>query len=151
MRQPDILYVNFTTDGNAARVLKSSEKKAQLPKAKKAKRRVVYIDPVATVALVVAAWMLVLMISGVVRFQTAQKEYRVMENYVQQLSEENAQLRAEYAEGYDLDKIEKLATAMGMVPKESVVTSQIMMSAPEIEENESFWERVGTFLAGLFA
>lgn len=152
MRQPDILYVNFNTDGNAARVLKTPEKKTpRLPKARKAKRHIVYIDPVATIALVVAVWMMVLMVSGVVRFQAAQKEHQVMESYVQQLSQENAQLRAEFTEGYDLEKIEKMAVALGMVPKENVTTSRIMMSAPETQENESFWERIGTFLAGLFA
>ena len=152
-QQLDILYVNFGIDGNTARVPEKTvrTRRAQLPKARKQKRKVVYIDPVAAAALVVAVWMMVAMVMGLVQFRTAQEEHAIMENYVQQLTEKNTQLREEFHAGYDIEKIEKMALALGMVPKEEVPSSDITVSVPQPEPEPTFWENIGTFLAGLFA
>ena len=149
----DILYVNFGIDGNAAKAPEKSvrTRKAQLPQARKQKRKVIYIDPVAAVSLVVAVWMMIMMAVGLVQYRSAQKEHAVMENYVQQLAEKNTQLKDEFHSGYDIEKIEKMALALGMVPKEEVPDSEITVSVPQPEPEPTFWENIGTFLAGLFA
>ncbi len=149
----DILYVNFGIDGSAAMAPEKSvrTRKAQLPKARKQKRKVIYIDPVAAVALVVAVWMMVMMAVGLVQYRAAQAEHAVMENYVQQLAEKNTQLKDEFHSGYDIEKIEKMALALGMVPKEEVPDREIAVSVPQPEPEPTFWENIGTFLAGLFA
>ena len=149
----DILYVNFGVDGNAAKAPEKMvrTRKTQLPKARRQRRKVIYMDPVAAVALVVAAWMMVMMVVGFAQFRAAQEEHTAMESYVQQLTEKNTQLKEEFHSGYDIEKIEQMAQALGMVPKEEVPHSQITVSVPQEEPEPTFWENIGTFLAGLFA
>lgn len=150
-RQFDIQYVSFT-DGNAARKVApvSPWKIAKLPKIKKNKRIVLHIDPVAIVGMVTAVIMLVMMIVGVVQLGQAQQETAAMEAYVESLREENAQLITTYEEGYDLEEIETMALALGMVPNTQVRT--VRMDVPAVEERTSGpWEQVWIFLTGLFA
>ena len=150
-RQFDIQYVSFT-DGNAARKIApvSPWKIAKLPKINKNKKIVLNIDPVAIVGMVTAVIMLVMMIVGVLQLREAQQQTAAMESYVESLREENIQLMTAYQEGYDLEEIETMALALGMVPNTQVRT--VRMDVPVVaEENSSPWEQVWIFLTGLFA
>jgi len=152
---PAIRYVQYYTDGSAAR---KAQPTVQLqmelkPKAKKRKKILVRIDPVATLGILVAAVMLIMMISGIFQLRAIQEQSRQMETYVQQLQEENVQVHAEYAAGYDMEEVEKMALALGMVPADQVKQVEITLSAPRSPESEpiSLWDSINAFFVGLIA
>lgn len=152
--RPVVQYVQFYTDGSAARkpVYEFSAPKNPLPKAHRPKRKVVYVDPVAILGIVVAVSMLIAMAVGVVQYMTIREETVQMEQYLEQLQQENAELSAQYEAGYDLQNVEKTALALGMIPAEqaSYVTLPSTVQQTEVQ-TLTMWERIGTFLTGLFA
>ena len=154
-RQPDIQYIRFATDGSAARKAEflTPLKTIRLPKVKKQKQKrvTVHIDPFAFAGIVMAAVMMLLMVVGVVRLNAAQEQLDMMSGYVQSLNEENIQLRETFEEGCDLEQIERTALALGYVPQEQVEHITIQMPAPVVEQEQNGWERLYTFLVGLFA
>jgi len=152
VRQPTIQYVSFSTDGSAARKMApvSPWKIAKLPKIRKNKKIVLHIDPVAILGIVTAMVMLVMMIVGVVQLGQAQKQAAVMEAYVDTLREENTELLTTYNAGYDLEEVETMALALGMVPNTEVRTLKVDVPLVE-EESTGALEEVWIFLTGLFA
>lgn len=154
-RQPDIQYIRFNTDGSAARKAEflTPLKMLHLPKVNKQrkKRITLHIDPIAFSGIVMAAVMLVLMVVGVVRLNAAKEQLGMMSAYVETLNEENVQLRATFEEGCDLEQIERTAIALGYVPQEQVTHITIQVPTPVVEQEQSGWERLYTFLVGLFA
>lgn len=130
----DILYVNFYTDGSAARKLAPAFPETQIqkkPRAVRQKKTVIHIDPVSVCSIVVAVALLVMMAVGLSQFQQARAEAQMMENYVQQLTSENEALQAEYEAGVNLDEVEKTALALGMVPKSQLPSTEIYMDAQD--------------------
>ncbi len=152
-QRTDIRYVQYYTDGSAARKVApvAPLKTIRLPKVKKQKRTVICIDPIAVASIAMAIIMAVLIVVGVVRLNTARQEMQVMSGYVDTLREENAQLQQTFSQGYDIEQIQRTALALGMVPKEQV--THIHVQLPEIEPpaEATAWEQVVTFLSGLFA
>ena len=152
-QRPDIRYIQFYTDGSAARKVEpvAPLKTIKLPAVKKQKRTTVYIDPVAVASIGMAVVMAVLIVVGFVRLNNAQQELQTMSAYVDTLRAENTQLQEKFSEGYDLEQIERTALALGFVPVEQV--EHIHVTLPEIVEpvEPTAWERFTTFLAGLFA
>ena len=150
-----IEYVNFYTDGSAARKIAPALRsvKAMLPKPKKHRRKVIYLDPVAVLGTAVAVCMMIMMFVGLARLSAVRQETMAMEQYVHQLQQENEQLSQQYHEGYDIEEVERTALALGMVPKSQVQKTQIYMSAPaeEAAQNMSIWEQIATFLSSLLA
>ena len=150
----DIQYVQFYTDGSAAKKVAplAPLKTIKLPKIKKHKRIVLHIDPIALSAIAMSAVMLILMAVGAARLYTARQELAQMNNYVQTLQQEQISLNATMSEGYDLAEIERTALALGMVPKEQVQHISIALPSEEVvPENPGTWERFYTFLTSLFA
>ncbi len=130
----DILYVNFYTDGSAARKVAPAFPESQprrQSRAAKQKKIVLHIDPVAVCSLLVAVALLVMMAVGLTRFQQARAEAQMMENYVRQLSEQNEALRTEFDSSVNLEEVEKTALALGMVPKEQVPSYEIHIDAQD--------------------
>ena len=152
-RQPDVQYIQFYTDGSAARKVApvAPLKTIKLHKVKKQKRILVRIDPVATAGIIMAVVMMVLMAVGVAQLRSAQLELASMEAYVDTLREENTSLNAEFSQGYNLEDIEKTALALGMVPMDQVRHVTIQAPETEIEKEPGAWERFYIFLTGLFA
>ncbi len=155
-KQPNIQYVSLYVDGNAAKKIQrpaAGEAAAPKPKYKRAKYRVLKIDPVAVVGIIVSIVMLAAMITGLRRYEDCLQRQQQMDMYLQQLVQENAQLQKTYDEGYDLEEIRKIAEAMGMVPADSVEQISVEVRLPEqpAEPDPGFLETVITFLAGLFA
>lgn len=152
-RHTDIQYIRFYTEGSAARKVATVAplKTLKLPKIKKLKRTTLYIDPVAVAGIAMAAMMAVLMVVGVVRLSIARQEMATMSSYVQTLREENISLSQELYAGYDIEEIEKTATALGMIPKEQA--QHVTLRLPEFQQPQepTAWERFTTFLTGLFA
>ena len=138
-----IQYVNFYTDGSAARKIAPVKKTttAVLPKQRKPKRKVVYIDPVAIFGTLVAICMFVMMLCGISSLRQERAEAEAMEDYLTQLQKENKQLTKEYEESYDLEEVERTALALGMVSEEEVPHNVI-----EIPEEETPAQDSGTTL-----
>lgn len=151
--QIDIRYIDFSTEGNAARKFAPAQKKkVQLPDARRKTRRVLTIDPLALIGVTVAVCMIVFMGIGVLRLQAAQEKNMQMAQYVDSLSEKNTALQAEFNEVCDLEEVRQLALALGMIPKLEAPQTGITMYVPEEPvASPSLWEQIGTFLAGLFA
>ena len=74
-----------------------------------------------------------------------------MASYVDTLTQENDQLRTTLSQGYDLEEIQRTATALGLVPKDQVKHVTIQVPQPQIEQEPGAWEQLYTFLTGLFA
>ncbi len=154
-RKHDILYVNFYTDGSAARKIAPAVPQVQpqrKPRAVKQKKIVVFLDPVAVCSIVVAAVLLIMMAVGLNELQAARLEEQAMEEYWETLMAENESLSATYQSEIDLAEVEKTALALGMVPKDQVESVQIRLeSAVQTQPTESFWQQVHSFLTNLFA
>ena len=151
----DILYVNFYTDGSAARKMAPAFPAAQPRKnanIKRKKKTVLFLDPVAVGSLIVAAVLLISMAVGLTQLQNAQAEAVAMENYLNELNAENERLSQEFETQVDLETVEKTALAMGMVPKEQATTVNIQVPEIHIEEpQKTFWDEMYAILANLFA
>lgn len=154
-RKNEVQYVNFYTAGSAAYQYDPmplpKKQEAKLPKPRRQKRIRIVVDPVAVLGVVVGAVMLVMMISGMVRLQAVKQQQAEMAAYVQRLEAQNEQLRATYEQGYDLDEIYEIATAMGMIPAQQAQRVQVNVTVPEAEQEMTVWESFCTFLTGLFA
>ena len=156
--QPDIQYVPFCyVDGTAARkVAHQQVKKATAPKSapkrRQAKRKVVAVDPVAIGGIVIAVVMLAMLLAGFAEYTAVQEQNRLMEDYVTSLQLENAQLQQNFDSNVDMEYVEQVADALGMVPAGDAHQIQIQVQLPAEQPAQlTFWETVTTFLTGLFA
>lgn len=151
----DVQYVQFYMHGSAAERVTSAipVHTGALPQAKKRKIRRICVDPVATLGIVVAVCMLIMMAAGVSQLRKELHKTAVMEQYVELLQQENKELQARYAAECDMEAVEKTALALGMVPKENIAQIPIQVELPQHQEPEriSIWEQIGTILTGLFA
>ena len=152
-QHPKVEYIRMYTDGSAARKLEIAApvKKAKVPHSKKQKKILVYVDPVALAGIAVAVIMLVVMVVSVFNLYTIQQETAALENYVNALQIENAELRAAYESDLDLGEVERTALALGMVPREEVRHVTVYPEAAETQETPGAWQQLRTFLTGLFA
>ncbi len=154
-RKNDILYVNFYTDGSAARKVAPAfpaAKPRKKPVAKRQQKIVIHIDPVAVCSFAVAVVMLIMMSVGLTALQNVRAEAIAMENYVQQLTVENNRLTEEFNQQVDLEAVEKTALALGMVPKQQVQSTPIVVNVIQEEvPAPTFWSQVTAFLTNLFA
>ena len=153
--KPDIMYVSYYTAGSAAYDVErkpAKPKAAPVHKQRRAKKKVIAVDPVAVCGLLIAVVMFFMLVSGVQDYQDSVEQAQRMGVYVEQLKNENVALQNTYDNSYDADAVYEMATAIGMVPKENVEHIQIQMDIPPQEEVQlSFWENVSLFLTGLFA
>ena len=152
--KPEIRYINAYVSGSVAYQIEEpvrKKKRVRLPKPRQAKKSVIAVDPVAVGSIMVAALLMVLLVVGFVRLQNARTEALALENYVSSLQQENQQLKDTYAAGYDLEEIEKIALAMGMVPASEVQQISLSVTVPEKTPEPTAWESFCAFLTGLFA
>ena len=155
MAQNNSRYIQFYTPGSAAvKVqIQDEQKWAPLPEPKPEKKILIPVDPVAIFGFVVAVCMLVLMTIGINQLNYARREVATLEHYVAQLTAENHTLEQTYTEGYNPDDIRQKALDMGMVSVEEIPQTQIQITIPtaRAEETVTGWERITTYLTGLFA
>ena len=151
-RQFDVQYISAYTDGSAARKLEMPKprKSAKKNNAGRSKKIVLHIDPVATMAILVAGIMLIALTAGVLKLVDARHELAAMDAYVQTLRQENTALQEAYDAGCDLERVKQTAQALGMIPVEQVKQVAIRVQTPEPMQ-PSGWEQIRLFLAGLFA
>ena len=152
-RNPEIRYIQFYADGNAARQIELPlQPRKQLPKPRhrKQKKIVLHVDLIAMAGLVVAAVMLILMMTGLAELNAVNEEVARMESYVAQLENEKIQLENTYRESYDLESVRLEALEKGFIPAEQAKVVSVPVTHAMLEEQpaeHSFW----TFLTGLFA
>lgn len=150
----DIQYIRFYTDGSAARKIApgfSGFGKISQPKANRKKRLRIYVDPVALLSIAVAVCLLICMGVGIAQSKAAQQQTQQLQRYVRELSEQNAELKDTYKNGYDLEAVEETALALGMIPREQAQRITLEVTVPPQEQTVTLWTRIGTFLAGLLA
>lgn len=151
IQKPEIQYIGqFYLPGSEAPEL-AQKPKAKLPKPRHEKARRIYVDPVALGGMAVAAVMLVLLVVGAFRLHRSWEEYNNMSATFSEVRRENAQVTHKYRTGLDLEKIEKTAKGMGMIPQEEAETAKVWVSVPQREQPPSFWDELKWFLTGLFA
>lgn len=153
MARQDVRYIRFYTDGSTARKVETSRPavKKQLPKQKKRKKIVLYVDPIAIFGIMTAVVMLVIMTVSMVMLHNAENRAVAMEQRVVELQAEHDALVEEYEAGYDLAQVEKTALALGMVPKEQVEHVTLYVGAAPQEQPVTLWNQILSFLSGLFA
>lgn len=154
--KPEIRYINYYTSGTAARKVEAQpvkQKKPRLPKPQVRQNQeiLIRVDPVAIMSVIVATVLLVLMVVGVSRMTNLQEQTQVTSRYVQQLKEENLQLKETYKAGYDLEEIKQIAESMGMIPMEELPREMIYVKVPTPQTEASGWDNFVRFLTGLFA
>lgn len=125
----NVQYVSFYSAGSSA--LKVSPvvplKTLTLPQKKKVKRVVIYMEPLALAAVVLALMMTVLLFVGFSQLTAARSNEEAMAAYVSMLQAENTALKAEYEQGLDLETIEENALALGMIPAEQAQQVHIQL------------------------
>ena len=151
-RQFDVQYISAYTVGSTARKIEMTKPRntARKNAAKRSKKIVLHIDPVAIMGIMVAGIMLIALTAGVLKLVDARQELVAMDAYVQTLRQENAALQETYDAGCDLESVRQTAQALGMVPIEQVKQVSIQVQTPEPAQH-SGWEQIRLFLVGLFA
>ncbi len=155
-RKSDIIYINYYADGSSARKMEifqpRQEPQEPRPRQRRAKKQVVYVDPLALCSIAVSLVMLVLMGVGVLQLYEGYQREQALAAYVAQLQEENLQLQQRYEEEVDLEQIEKTALALGMIPAEQAKHITIQVApVEEVLPEPTAWEAFLAFLSGLFA
>jgi len=120
--RPGVKYIQYYTDGSAARQpeVRPPRPRKPLPKARKKPVLVVPVCPMTLCGLLAAAVLLVMLVVGSVQLWQAQQEKQAMADYVDSLEWNNARERKEYENSLDLENIRKQALALGMIPVEQV-------------------------------
>lgn len=151
----DVQYIHFYTQGSAAkRILPAAKPQTGvLPKMKKKKIQRIYLDPFAALGTVVALCMLVMMVVGISQLRSERQKTADMAAYVEQLQQQNTALQEQYDSQCDMEAVEKTALALGMIPREQAAHTSIQVELPPAQNDMqvSLWQRIGTFLTGLFA
>ena len=151
-RRKEMRYIQYYTGTAAPKLIpqQPQKKKSSLPKERKQKSYTIPVDPLALGGIVVSAVMLVLMVVGFVQLRAARQELTQMTSYVNTLQAENVRLEDTYHEGYDLEMVESAALGLGMIPVEEAEHITISVDMP-VERDVTLWERISSFLVGLFA
>ena len=155
-KKAEMRYIQFATDGNVARQIEQAPRRVsrgKLPEPRKRKAVVLYVDPVATLAIAVAICMVILMAVGLSQLHQANENVEQMQQRVQALTQQNESLQEAYEMGYDLEAVERTALALGMVPIEQVPQISLPLEQGKQEETVqlSFAEQFFAFWANLFA
>ena len=154
-QQLDVRYVNFYSAGSSAlKVAPASPLETlELPRRtkKRAKKLVLYVDPVAIAGILMAAVMTVLLVVGFVQLNNARQEEIAMAAYVDSLQQQNQELAAEFQAGYDLAQVEEVALALGMVPQEQLQKVTVKTAEPAEEPKPNTWHNFWASIVDLFA
>ena len=154
-QQLDVRYVDFYSAGSSALKVSPaiSLETLELPRRtkKKAKKLVLYVDPVAIAGILMASVMAVLLIVGFVQLNSARQEEFAMAAYVDSLQQQNQELTAEFEAGYDLAQVEEVALALGMVSQEQLQKVTVKIAEPAEAPEPSTWHNFWSSIVDLFA
>ncbi len=146
-------YVNFFTAGSEAVKFDPQpiiKREVTLPKPRRKKKLVIRSDPMVVLGVSVAAVLMVVMLVGLGNLINAHRQTVQMQQYVENLQQENAALEQQYREAYDPEEIREIAAAMGMIPIEQAPKVYITVPAQTVQEPTA-WERFTAMLADIFA
>ena len=133
-RKP-VQYIQFYTEGSAARKLEilPVQKPKPQPKPRKARKPkyVLYVCPMALCGILAAAVLLMAMVVGSVELLEAKRLEADMADYVAHLEWDNGLKEARYEESLDLDKIYRDALAFGFVSQELVPHMELSTDHPQ--------------------
>jgi hypothetical protein len=153
--KPEVRYINAYVSGTAVPQPEEAPQKrpsAKLPPIKKTQQqKCIQVDVMAVAGILTALAMCVMLVSGLVQMNQAQKEATMFREYVAALQSENTQLMNTYTSGYDLEEVQSIAQTMGMVPVNQVPHIPVQVNVPEIPQEPSAWENFWAFLTGMFA
>ena len=153
----DVRYIQFYTEGTAAKKIATPLPKKRVeakPVQKRAKRKVVRIDPIAILSLAVCLALAIALGMGIGKVQQAQQDNLRMAQYVDTLSQKSEALAQEYAASYDLHEIEKTAMALGMVHSDQASHRGVaiqMESQTPVRPQMNFWQNLMAFFTNIFA
>jgi len=90
---------------------------------------------------------------GPSQLRAEQQKTADMVEYVEILRMENERLQIKYTAECNLEVVEKTALALGMIPQAEAEHISVQVELPQAQDSEpvSIWQRIGTFLTGLFA
>ena len=151
-RATDIQYIQFYTDGSAARqaVMPSAPRKNPQRRPRRRKELTVVINPIAIVGTALVAVMLVMMVVGLVQVNHQRQQLHRLEEYIARLEQSNEVLQQEYEAGYDLEDIERMALALGMIPQEQA--QHVYLELPEDPQPQlTWWQEIFQSLRQLLA
>lgn len=138
-------YIRFYTAGSAARQpeLPRQLPRKQLPKAEPRQVPERSHSPALLLAgLAVAAVILVCMALCCGKYLATCKQIDTVTRQVEQLEQQQAQLRQEYESKLDLEQVRIAAENMGMVPAEQVRHILIPAPRPQLQEQPGFWQQL---------
>ena len=152
-------YIRFYTEGTAAYKIEKAEAEQPQPKTSlpKPRKRTVYVFPVDLAAIgtvVLCVVMLVLMLNAVGQLDAERAKLQTMTDYLYDLQSSNTLLEAEYESQIDLQAVQERALALGMIPIEQAqhITIQVEPEVEEAVQQElTIWQKISTYLEGLFA
>ena len=152
-QQLDVRYVNFYCAGSGALKVDTvfPLKTSVLPRKAKAKKIVVHIDPIALAGIMMAAIMTILLAVGFAQLSQARTQELAMASYVATLQEENEKLTDTFENNCDFERVEEVALALGMVPKEQLQTITVSAAEPVQEEEPGRWQIFWAAIVDLFA
>ena len=150
----NIEYIQkYYSYGSEAKVLEIKpvyeEEPVVVPKKKREPVTNLCIDPLALCALMLSVVMLLMMITAFVQFRIDCQDHAVMTKYVNQLREDNILLHQSYNARVDLERIETMATALGMIPIDQAQTIRIKVEVPQPEPEPTVIDDIIWFLSGL--
>ena len=122
-----------------------------MPRPRKRKGYVFYVDPLAVGGILVAMVLLVAMLVSSIQLAVARQQLSDTKAYVTTLTQSNEHLRQTYEESYDLEEVEKSALALGMVPVSQATTIRVEVERDQIVEEVTFWDRMSAKITELFA
>ena len=154
MARPDIQYIQFYTAGSAAREIVQPLRKESTPgsRPKKAKARILYIDPVAIFGMVTALVLMVCLAVAVSNYNTAREDYAAAQEYNVAMQQKNADLQQRYTKSFDREQMRMEAVLRGYVPSSQVEHRTVNAVQPVSEPAQpSAWESFWDGFAELFA
>lgn len=150
-RKTAAVYIQFHTDGNAARQPELRPVKKPAPRPRKKPVVVLRIQPLALAGILLSAVMLICMFCGALELRAARKARTDMANLANHLAWENGILEEAYYQGLDLERIRQEALALGMVPEEQVTLMTVPVEEPQAQVSGGIRQELGGFFRGLFS
>lgn len=145
-------YINRYVSGNTAlQPQPMPQKKVVLPKPRKKKVYLLRIYPAAAACALVALVLFTCLVSGFLQLQDSLAAREEMEIYVQKLQAENAAMEQRFKDSYDMDEVEDIAGAIGLVPMDRLERIPIDVTVPEEPREPNVWEAFVRFVQELFA
>ena len=127
LRQPDIQYIQMYQYGSTAYKLQPSapvkKNPYQLPEqvAKPRPVRRTLLEPLSLCAIALACVMLLTMVVGMLQVGELTSRHRELENHIDVLQAQRADLQKSYEDAYDLHQVEIRARQIGLVAADEAV------------------------------